>query len=77
MGKIIRSTTGRMIALGGWRIRVTMAYVKRCRNENVNVHVNETGNIQTLEETYGVSTRCKRMKCGFQTTDGAPEQFVL
>ena len=23
------------------------------------------------------STRCTSMKCGFRTTDGAPEQFVL
>ena len=23
------------------------------------------------------STGCTSMKCGFQTTDGAPEQFVL
>ena len=23
-----------------------------------------------------ILTRCTSMKCGFQTTDGAPEQFV-
>ena len=30
-----------------------------------------------VTKTFRETTRCKSMKCGFQTTDGAPEQFVL